>query len=140
MGHAMRPEPGNPRPPRGRGGFTIVEVLMVLIILSLLVGSAHEVYNSGVDNARFQTMRNHRSLLRKAIEQYHASTQRYPPSLETLTRKYLSRIPDDPLTPYVGNDWLVIAPNADPSDAASWQAADSPPPAGIFDVRSSSGM
>lgn len=115
---------------------------MVLIILTLLVGSAHEVYNSGVDNARFQTMRNHQALLRKAIEQYHGTNQRYPASLDTLTRRYLSRIPDDPLTPFVGNDWMVISPHADPTLASSWKTpgtTDYPPLEGVFDVRSSSG-
>jgi len=42
---------------------------MVLIILALLVGAAYEVYSSGVDDARFQTMRNHQSMLRKAIDE-----------------------------------------------------------------------
>jgi general secretion pathway protein G len=113
---------------------------MVLIILSMLVGVAQEVYTSGVDNARFQTMRSHQSMLRRAIEQYHARTQRYPASLNALTRKYLSRVPDDPLTPFVGNDWLVISPSDDPSQSASWTSASTPPMEGIFDVRSSSGM
>jgi general secretion pathway protein G len=111
----------------------------VLIILALLVGSAYEVYTSGVDNARFQTMRNHQVMLRKAIEQYHARTQRYPPSLEALTRKYLNRVPDDPLTASEGNDWMVIGPSGDPTDPNSWFPATTPPPEGIFDVRSSSG-
>ncbi len=125
---------------RRRSGFTIIEVLMVLIILGLLVSSAYEVYQSGVDTARYQTMRNHQTMLRKSIEQYHARTQRYPPSLEALTRKYLNRIPDDPLTASPENDWLVIGPNADASDSASWTIATSPPLEGIFDVRSSSGQ
>lgn len=118
---------------------------MVLIILALLVNAAYETYQSGVDNARFQTMRNHQKMLRKAIEQYHARTQRFPPSLETLTRKYLNRVPDDPLTPRSGNDWLVIGPDDDPTDPLSWVPADPSggttlPAAGIFDVRSSSGQ
>lgn len=118
---------------------------MVLIILALLVNAAYETYQSGVDNARFQTMRNHQKMLRKAIEQYQARTQRYPPSLEALTRKYLNRVPDDPLTPGSGNDWLVIGPNDDPTDPLSWVPAVPPPggslpPEGIYDVRSSSGQ
>lgn len=123
-----------------RRGFTLVEVLITLVILGLLVASAYEVFSSGADDARYQTMRNHQQVIRKAIEQYRARNRRWPPSLEALTRKYLSRVPDDPLTGFDGNDWLVLGPSGNPSDPTSWTPAASPPPDGIYDIRSSSGL
>ncbi len=123
-----------------RPGFTLVEILLVLVILGLLVGSVYEVFSSSADTARFQTMRSHQIAIRKAIEQYHARNQRWPASLETLTRKYLTKVPDDPLTDYEGNDWLVIGPSGDPSNPTSWVPSLTPPGEGIYDVRSSSGQ
>lgn len=127
-------------PRRRRAGFTIVEILMVLIILALLVNAAYESYQSGVDDARFQTMRSHQAMMRRSIEQYFARNQRYPPSLEALTRKYLNRVPDDPLTASKSNDWLVIGPGGDPTNPEDWVNARTPPQDGIFDVRSSAGL
>lgn len=131
-----------PPPPRSRNasrlGFTLVEVMITLIILGMIVNVAYQSFDTGVDDARFQTSRSNQNLLRRAISQYHARTRAYPPSLETLTRKYINRVPDDPLTAYVGNDWLMLAPSGDPSDPTSWTTQ--PPPLGVFDVRSASGL
>lgn len=136
--------------PRPQAGFTIVEVLVVLLILGLIVNSAYQVYNSSVDNARYHTMRSQVALMRKAIEQYHATSGNWPPSLEALTQKYMNRVPDDPLTGTEGNDWMVIGPGSDRSDLSTgtwWPAKDlsSIPPThpltrGIYDVRSSTGI
>ena len=113
-------------------GFTLVEVMVTMIILALIVNVAYQSFDTGVDDARFQTSRANQSILRRAISQYQSRTQTFPPSLETLTRKYINRVPDDPLTSFVGNDWLMISPSGDPSNPTSWTT--NPPPAGIFDI------
>lgn len=113
---------------------------MTLVILALIVGAAYQVFNSGAEDARYQSMRNNQVLLQKAIEQYRARNRRWPPSLEALTRKYLNRVPDDPMTAFEGNDWLVMGPGRDPSDSQAWTKATSPPASGIARVRSSSGL
>lgn len=114
-------------------------MLVVVTILSLLVGGAYQVYNSSTRDARYQSMRAHLSLLKTAIDQYNAKTGDFPTSLEVLTRSYISRVPDDPTTEFVGNDWMVIGPNDDPSDGSLWRtAASESPDGGIADVRSAS--
>ena len=121
-------------------GFTLIEILITLTILASLIGGVFSLYATSVENARVQKMRANLTLIKQAIEQYYAINGKYPTSLEILTRRYLSKLPDDPLTDYRGNDWLVIGPDGNPLDPNSWRrAANDCPPTGIFDVRSSSG-
>jgi general secretion pathway protein G len=127
------------RPPvPGRGGFSLLEVLIVVTILAVVVGGVYGIYETSVENARNQQMRANQKIIQLAIEQYKAKTNRFPSSLEALTRGYLNRVPDDPTTAYSGNDWLVIGPNDNPRSVTSWRPATSPPSDGIFDVRSRS--
>ncbi len=124
---------------RSQRGFSLVEMLVVVTILSLLVGGAYQVYTSSTADTRYQSMRAQLKMLKTAIDQYHAKTGNYPSSLEALTRSYLNRVPDDPTTQQAGNDWMVIGPADDPADATKWRPATGEPPAGgIADVRSSS--
>lgn len=122
-----------------RRGFSLVEMLLVVAILSLLCGGAYEVYTTSTADARFQAMRADVKMMKTAIDQYKARTGYYPSSLEALTRSYISRVPDDPTTERTGNDWMVIGPNDDPTDGSKWlSAATGPPPGGIADIRSAS--
>ncbi|MBI3892262.1 MAG: prepilin-type N-terminal cleavage/methylation domain-containing protein [Candidatus Wallbacteria bacterium] len=120
-------------------GFSLVEMLVVVAILSLLVGGAYQIYTSSTTDTRYQAMRANLKMMKTAIDQFHAKTGAYPTSLEALTRSYLSRVPDDPTTERIGNDWMVIGPNDDPNDSSKWVSATAgPPTGGIADVRSAS--
>lgn len=124
---------------RSPRGFSLVEMLVVVSILALLVGGAYQIYSTSTSDTRYQAMRANLKMMKTAIDQYRARTGSYPSSLEALTRSYLSKVPDDPTTERVGNDWMVIGPNDDPSVAANWRpAAGTSPSGGIADVRSSS--
>lgn len=122
--------------PRSSAGFSLLEILIVASILAIVVGGVYGVYESSIDNTRFQQMRANQKALQLAIEQYRAKTGRLPSSLESLTRGYLNRVPDDPTTQFVGNDWLVIGPNDNPRSVSAWRPSTSPPTDGIFDIRS----
>lgn len=134
---ATGPAPLLPRS-RRLTGFSLLEILIVCSILAVVVGGVYGIYESSIDNTRFQQMKANQKALQLAIEQYRAKTGRLPSSLETLTRGYLNRVPDDPTTQYVGNDWLVIGPNDNPRSVSAWKPSTSPPSDGIFDIRSSS--
>ena len=124
--------------PRRTLGFSLLEILIVCSILAIVVGGVYGIYESSIDNTRFQQMRANQKVLHLAIEQYRAKTGRFPPSLEALTRGYLNQVPDDPTTQFVGNDWLVIGPNDNPRSVSAWKPSTSSMPDGIFDVRSRS--
>lgn len=123
---------------RRTAGFSLLEVLVVVAILGTVVGGVYGIYESSIDNSRYQQMRANQKSVQLAIEQFRAKTGRFPSSLEALTRGYLNRVPDDPTTQFVGNDWLVIGPNDDPKSVGAWRPSTSPPTEGIFDVRSRS--
>ena len=92
-------------------GFTLIELIVVVMIVGLLAGIA--VVN--VRNAQRKTAEKvcqaDLALLRKGIDDFYADKQRYPSSLEELvTEKYLRRIPPDPLTKQP--DWEEIPEEA----------------------------
>ena len=134
------PLPGYPHHLRSRSltGFSLLEILIVCSILAIVVGGVYGIYESSIDNTRFQQMRANQKALSMAIEQYRAKTGRHPSSLEALTRGYMNRVPDDPTTQFVGNDWLVIGPNDNPRSVGACRPATSPPSDGLFDIRSRS--
>jgi general secretion pathway protein G len=121
-----------------RVGFSLLEILVVVAILASVVGGVYGIYETSIENSRFQQMRANQKSVQMAIEQFRAKTGRFPSSLEALTRGYLNRVPDDPTTQYIGNDWLVIGPNDDPKSVSAWRPSTSPPTEGIFDIRSKS--
>ncbi|MGA3069082.1 MAG: type II secretion system protein [Terracidiphilus sp.] len=134
---------------QGERGFTLVELIVTVTILSILASAA-------VPIARFQVKRqNERELrrdlweMRDAIDHYkdaadqHAfqtkvDTQNYPPDLETLVKgedvqgkklKFLRRIPVDPMTGKA--EWGLRSMQDDPeSDSYGGQS--------VFDVYSKS--
>lgn len=113
---------------RRGGGFTLVELLVVMAVIALLLTIALPRYMDHIDRARENTLRQNLVVMRDAIDKYHADRGMYPETLEDLvTRKYLRAIPLDPVTQRA-DTWVVEAP---PADAAAGAAA-----GGVYEVRS----
>ncbi len=106
-----------------KGGFTLVELLVVLAILALLLTLAVPRYFNGIERAKEATLKQDLVTLRESIDKFYADTGQYPKTLEDLVeRKYIRKLPIDPITE---NDatWVFIAPE--------------PPLAGdIYDIKS----
>lgn len=80
-------------------GFTIVELMVVLALVSLLLTLALPRYFDGLERAKESVLKQDLAVMRKAIDHYHSDTGQYPFSLQTLvTQKYLKTIPVDPIT------------------------------------------
>jgi len=111
----------------GKRGFTLLELLLVLVVISLLAALALPVVTGGISRARESTLKTDLQALRKAIDDYYADTGAYPGELEELVKKrYLRRIPVDPLTEK-RDSWVLV------------RAEDETPGVkGIVDVRSAS--
>lgn len=90
----------HPTPRRRRaGGFTLIELIVVMAIVALLAGIAAPRYFNAVDKARRSSLRSSLAVLRDALDKYAADKGRYPDSLDELVQdRYLRSIPDDPLT------------------------------------------
>ena len=123
---------------RGNAAFSLIELLIVITILGSIAGGIYGIYDSSAENARKNSSLSKRKALKEAIEHYFARHDKYPPSLQALTKSYLSKIPDDPMTDYQGCDWLVKGPRATDSWVSSRFSTS--PADGIFDVRSASGI
>ena len=114
----------------GRGGFTIIELMVVMAIVLVILSVAVPLYNKTVIRARETVLHQNLATMRAVIDEYTYDKQKAPQNLEDIVREgYLRQVPMDPM---VGNNtsWKIIMEEA----AASVSQAEP----GIFDVRSSS--
>ena len=82
-----------------RRGFTLLEMMIVMIIMGILLSIALPIYTQSVVRAREAVLRNDLFELRKLISQYTLDKQKAPQSLEDLVSGgYLKELPKDPMT------------------------------------------
>lgn len=94
----------------GLRGFSLIELLVVMVLISLLLSIAVPAYFGHVERAKEAVLRQDLALMRDAIDKYVGDAGRYPDTLEELvTRRYLRRIPVDPLTERT-DTWQLVAP------------------------------
>jgi general secretion pathway protein G len=109
-------------------GFTLLELLLVMVLLALLAALAAPLVTGGIQRARESTLKSDLYTLRKAIDDHYADTGAYPGELDELVKKrYLRRIPPDPLTEK-RDTWVLVR-------AEEEKAGQAP---GIVDVKSGS--
>jgi general secretion pathway protein G len=85
---------------RGRArGFTIVELIIVLTIVSIIITMAIPIYNKSLVRARETVLKNNLFTLRTVIDEYTYDKQKAPQDLRDLVEAgYLRGIPIDPMT------------------------------------------
>jgi len=89
-------------------GFTLLELMIVITIISILVGLAAGAYIKSVQRAKEATLKNDLTVMRQAIDRYTLDKEAAPQSLEDLTNpqsQYLREVPKDPITD--ARDWHV---------------------------------
>lgn len=104
-------------------GFTLIELMVVMVIIALLLTIAAPRYFAHLDRAREVALRESLGVMREAIDKFQGDTGKYPADLDELVaRRYLRGVPVDPLTDSASS-WIVVPP---------------PPPApgGVYDVHS----
>lgn len=90
----------NPRlRPGSTPGFTLIELLVVMAIIATLLALAAPRYFQHVDRSKEAVLRENLTVMRDAIDQYHADRGVWPDSLQALAEaRYLRRVPVDPVT------------------------------------------
>ena len=95
---------------RQQRGFTLVELLVVLAIISLLLTIALPRYFSSVDKSKEVVLRENLQVLRSGIDKYYADRGEYPASLADLVeRSYFRSVPLDPMTESAST-WQLVPP------------------------------
>lgn len=114
-----------------RNGFTLIELVVVLAILSLLLTIAVPRYLRTIENGRVSVQKQNIAALRDAIDKFHGDQGRYPESLDELvTARYLRAVPLDPATER--SDWVIVPPQ-DPSLTGVYDVRSATPPRDIGD-------
>jgi general secretion pathway protein G len=115
-----------------RHGYTLIELVIVMAIISILVSIAVPLYQKSLLRTKESLLKNNLFTLRTVIDEYTFDKKKAPQQLQDLVSDgYLRAVPIDPIT---GNNqsWRLVM-----EDALSMVDQTQP---GIFDVRSGSDL
>jgi general secretion pathway protein G len=80
-------------------GFTLLEMMIVIIIMGILLSIAIPIYSQSIVRARESVLRNDLAELNKLVQQYTLDKQKAPQSLDDLVSAgYIHQVPKDPMT------------------------------------------
>ena len=84
---------------RSDGGWTLIELMVVIALIMILATMALVQYRNSVTSAKEATLKGQLFIMRESIDQYYADKGKYPDSLQTLvSESYLRSMPRDPFT------------------------------------------
>jgi general secretion pathway protein G len=84
---------------KDENGFTLVELMIVMLIIGVLMAIAVPKYERSVQIAREAVLKEDLQTMRKAIDSYTIDKQKGPQALEDLVQAgYLREVPVDPIT------------------------------------------
>ncbi len=119
-----------PRTRTGKSGFTLIELMIVMAVITILVSIAVPFYQKSIIRSKESVLKNNLFTMRTVIDEFTMDKAKAPQSLQDLVSEgYLRNVPIDPMT---GSDqsWKTIMEDA-------MQSVNQTEP-GIFDVRSGS--
>ena len=112
----------------GKNGFTLIELMIVMAIVTIIIGMAVPIYQKSILRAKESVLRNNLFTMRTQIDEFTYDKQKAPQTLQDLVSDgYLRAVPLDPMT-NTDRSWRII-----PEDASNSTSQSEP---GIYDVRS----
>lgn len=81
---------------KSNGGFTIVELLVVIVVIAILVALTLPNLFGLQRRARDDDRKNDLKNLQSALETYYTDEQGYPATLAELVTGYINAVPTDP--------------------------------------------
>ena len=115
---------------RAGGGFTVIELMIVMSIIIILTTIGLTQYQRSVVYAKESVLKEDLFRMRDAIDQYFADKATYPSTLDALVSDgYVRKIPEDPFTKS-NSTWQAVPAEPDPNNPTA--------EAGVYDVKSGS--
>jgi general secretion pathway protein G len=115
---------------RRRGGFTLMELMVVLALISVLAGMGVVQYRNSVVRTKEAVLQEDLFRMRDAIDQYYADKAKYPLNLDALVADgYMRSVPKDPFT-NATDTWQTTPAEPDPNNPTG--------EIGIYNVKSGS--
>src|SRR6187397_1434615 len=109
-------------------GFTLMEMMIVMVLIVILAGIGLTMYGNSVTRAKEATLKEDLFRMRDAIDQYYADKGKYPADLQALVAdQYMREVPIDPIS-RSRDSWQTIPAEPDPSNPSA--------DPGIFNVKS----
>ncbi len=96
---------------RLKNGYTLIELVVVLAIISILLAVALPMYQKSLRRTKEAVLKNNLFTLRTVIDEYTFDKKKAPQTLQDLVDQgYLRQVPIDPIT---GNDqWRIVMEDA----------------------------
>jgi general secretion pathway protein G len=80
-------------------GFTLLELMIVMLIIAILAAVAIPAYMASIKAAKEAVLKEDLHVMRAAIDAYTADKEKAPQSLDDLVQAgYLKKLPTDPMT------------------------------------------
>jgi general secretion pathway protein G len=112
----MNQQHASPQRSPQMSGFTLMEMMIVMVLIVILAGIGLSVYGNSVQRSKEAVLKEDLFRMRDAIDQYYADKNKYPGSIEDLvSEKYLRAVPVDPFTGSA-DSWQTTASEPDPGN------------------------
>jgi len=92
---------------RRQDGFTLVELMVVMLIIGVLAAVAVPAFIASIKSAREAVLKEDLFTMRRAIDSYTMDKQKGPTALDDLVQAgYLKEVPIDPMT-HSATTWVT---------------------------------